>query len=61
MTSPVRYAIAAAAVLVVALIGYQLLPTSDVGGEKGIPPALFVGVGVAVVLVLIVVAAIKLL
>jgi hypothetical protein len=28
MNSPVRYAIAAAAVLVVALVGYQLLPTS---------------------------------
>jgi hypothetical protein len=31
MTNPVRYAIAAAAVLVVALIGYQLLPSSNVG------------------------------
>jgi len=38
MTSPVRYAIAAAAVLAVALIGYQLLPTSDVAGQPTAAP-----------------------
>ena len=35
MTSPVRYAIAAAAVLVVALVGYQLLPSNL---SSGAPP-----------------------
>jgi hypothetical protein len=35
MTSPVRYAIAAAAVLVVALVGYQLLPSNP---GAGAPP-----------------------
>ena len=39
MTNPVRYAIAAAAVLVVALIGYQFLPTSDVGAQPTIAPS----------------------
>jgi hypothetical protein len=39
MNSPVRYAIAAAAVLVVALAGYQLLPTSNTGSDVSSPGA----------------------
>ena len=39
MNSPVRYAIAAAAVVVVALVGYQLLP-SNTGGSGGDPTPL---------------------
>jgi hypothetical protein len=38
VTNPVRYAIAAAAVLVVALIGYQFLPTSDIGAPPSAAP-----------------------
>src|SRR5687767_7548872 len=34
MNNPVRYAIAAAAVLVVALVGYQLLPSNTGSGEE---------------------------
>ena len=37
MNSPVRYGIAAAAVLVLALIGYQLLPSSTGSGSGGTP------------------------
>lgn len=39
MTNPVRYAIAAAAVLVVALIGYQLLPSNLGSGGSTKPTA----------------------
>jgi hypothetical protein len=41
MTSPVRYAIAAAAVLAVALVGYQFLPSSNIGagGQTQAPSA----------------------
>jgi hypothetical protein len=38
MSNPVRYAIGAAAVLVVALIGYQFLPTGGVGTTPSIAP-----------------------
>ena len=42
MNNPVRYAIAAAAVLVVALVGYQLLPSSTgSGGETPVPSPTF--------------------
>lgn len=40
MNSPVRYAIAATAVLVVALVGYQLLPSNtDTGGSATAAPS----------------------